>query len=393
MITSTEAKKRIESHTPLAPLVRLSLLEAAGLILGEDIIAPYDIPSFPQSSMDGYAFAYEGWAQHKSLFIDGEVAAGDSGNRPLVPANAVRIFTGAPVPQGADTVIEQEKTRVDQGFLYLEKEDLRQGQNVRDRGSEIKAGDLALMAGSLLSPAAVGFLSATGIPDVMVYKKPRVGIIVTGDELQTPGQALAPGQVYEANSATLIAALAQCHIHQIDLYKAADNLDILTQILSDALEKSDLVLLTGGVSVGDYDFVLRAAECCGVAQVFHKIKQKPGKPLYFGMKSDKIVFGLPGNPGSVLTCFYQYVLVALSKYLNQDLTLRTLEAPLSAPYQKNAGLTHFLKGYYDGREVIQGGGQESFRLATFATSNCLIEIPENDQVCLAGHLVKVHLIQ
>jgi molybdopterin molybdotransferase len=391
MISVKEAKKIISENVSSLDPVNLSLQESAGLILAEDVYASMDIPAFPQSSMDGYAFSFEGWKQHKILKITGEVAAGSNETFTLAPGNAVRIFTGAAVPAGADTVIMQEKTQVENGELKIEDETLQQGNSVRLKGSEIKAGKLALGKESVLSPSAIGFLAGIGIKEIKVYPNPSISVIITGNELQQPGQTLQPGHVYESNSFALKAILQQLHIWNIQILYATDKPEIITGSLKKALEQSDVVLLTGGISVGDYDFVLQAATECGVEKLFHKIKQRPGKPLYFGKKGNKLVFGLPGNPSSVLTCFYQYVIPALVKLSKREIGLQTIKVPLAKTFQKNTGLTHFLKGFYDGKTVAPLDAQESYRLSSFAKANCLIQIDEDITSLKEGELVNVYL--
>jgi len=392
MISVEEAKAIIEKEiSPLSP-VKKSLQDAAGKLLAEDIYAALDIPAYPQSSMDGYAFSFNAWKENNKLAVNGEIAAGHDRDIPLKAGDAVRIFTGAAVPTGADTVIMQEKTKIDNGVLIIEDENLALGTNVRPRGSEIRAGEKALSKGSFLSPAAIGFLAGLGIKELNVYPKPSVSIIVTGNELQKPGNPLQYGQVYESNSFALTAVLQQIGISAIDIVYAADNLGELTATLNNCLQKSDLVLLTGGISVGDYDFVLRASNNCGVKQLFHKVKQRPGKPLYLGKKDDKVVFGLPGNPSSVLSCFYQYVISAIGKMSNQRVALETKRVPLSNSFKKAAGLTHFLKGYYDGDSVTLLNAQESYRLSSFARANCLVQINEDVTAYPVGELVEIHLL-
>jgi len=392
MISVEEAKKIIaENVTPLTPLP-LPLQQVTGLTLAQDIHASIDIPAFPQSSVDGFAFSFNDWQQHKKLKISGEVAAGSNENFTLAQGNVVRIFTGAAVPAGADTVVMQEKIKAINGELIIEDEGIQIGNSVRPRGSEIKAGALALEKDSVLSPAAIGFLAGIGIFEVNVYPNPSISIIITGNELQQPGKPLQHGQVYESNSFTLKAVLHQLHINAIEVFYAADKPEIVTSTLEKALQQSDVVLLTGGISVGDYDFVLQAATECGVEKLFHKVKQRPGKPLYFGKKGNKLVFGLPGNPSSVLTCFYQYVFPALEKMSNRKNLPQTVKAPLSKSFQKAAGLTHFLKGYYDGNAVTPLDAQESYRLSSFARANCLIQVNEDITECRQGDLLDVHLL-
>lgn len=392
MISVTDAKKIIAANIASLKPVTSALSESAGLILAEDIYATTDIPAFPQSSMDGYAFSFEGWKQHRKLKITGEVAAGSNETFALAPENAVRIFTGAAVPVGADTVIMQEKVQIENGDLKIVDESLKEGNSVRPRGSEIKAGVLALEKANILSPAAIGFLAGIGITEVKAYPNPSVSIIITGNELQQPGKPLQHGQVYESNSFALKAVLQQLHIQNIQILHATDKPEIVTSTLKKALQQSDVVLLTGGISVGDYDFVLQAATECGVTKLFHKIKQRPGKPLYFGKKENKLVFGLPGNPSSVLTCFYQYVVPAIELMCKRKSFMQVVQAPLSVPFRSVQGLTQFAKGFYDGKSATPLNAQESYRLSSFAKANCLIEIKEEISECRAGEIVDVHLL-
>jgi molybdopterin molybdotransferase len=390
MIPVELAKELITGNTQALSPLRMRLAEAQGLVLAQPLIAPYDIPAYPQSSMDGYALAIESLGQE--IMIQGEMAAGSGEKKELQKGTAVRIFTGAAVPAGADTVLVQEKAATENGKLIVLDEKLKKGDNVRPVGSEVSKGDLAMSSGDLLTPAAIGFLAGMGIAEAEVIPRPRVRIIVTGNELQEPGKQLDYGQVFESNSSTLLSALDQLYIRDVKVYRAFDDLHQLKELLSQALEEADLVLMTGGVSVGDYDFTLQAFEACGVDLIFHKIRQKPGKPILFGARAGKPVFGLPGNPASVLTCFYQYVLPAISIQVKKDLRLRTVLATLMTPYQKAAGLTHFLKGLFSGAEARLLTGQESYKLNSFARANCLVVIPEQSVFIDSGDEVEVHLL-
>ena len=392
MISVNEAKRIIDENVSSLPPIKMPLQKAAGLVLAEDVYATMDIPAFPQSSMDGYAFSFEEWKKNKRLKISGEVAAGSNEKFTLDAGNAVRIFTGAAVPPGADTVIMQEKTQIDSGELIIEDEMIQLGTSVRPKGSEIKAGALAIEKHTFLSPAAIGFLAGIGIKEVKVFSNPSITIIITGNELQEPGKPLEHGQVYESNSFALKAVLEQLQIDNIQIFYASDKPDATTSALRKALEQGDLVLLTGGVSVGDYDFVLQAATDCGVQKQFHKVKQRPGKPLYFGNKENKLVFGLPGNPSSVLTCFYQYVIPALEKLTKRKIGLQKISIPLARAFKKAAGLTHFLKGFFDGKTATPLDAQESYRLSSFAKANCLIEIDEERTSLNEGDPVDVYLL-
>lgn len=392
MISVEEAKKIITENTIALQPVKMHLQKAAGKVLAEDIYSSVDIPAFPQSSMDGYAFSFSQWKQHKKLMIEGEIAAGSKTEILLADGKAVRIFTGAPVPPGADTVVMQEKVTVQNSTIIIADETITPGTNVRPIGSEMKAGKLALEKGTLLSPAAIGFLAGIGITAIEVFPNPSITIIITGKELQQAGNPLQYGQVYESNSFTLSSALYQLHFENINIIRTDDDLEILTGILEYALQQSDLVLVTGGISAGDYDFVLQAASNCGVKKLFHKIRQRPGKPLFFGKKENKIIFGLPGNPSSVLTCFYEYVLTTLAILTRQQLNLQTIIVPIEKSFSKTNALTHFLKGFYNGETVSVLDAQESYRLSSFAKANCLIKINEEQTQCAAGEMVEVHLL-
>ena len=392
MISVSDAKKLVlENATPLPP-AKFSLSESAGMVLAEDIYATINIPAYAQSSMDGYAFIFDDLKSNNSLIIQGEVAAGSNKDLVVSPGYAARIFTGAEVPSQADTVVMQEKTKVANGKLFIDDEMLQRGSNVRSKGSEISEGDLAVAKESLIMPATVGFLAGIGVTEVWVYPYPSISIIVTGNELVSPGQPLIRGKVYESNSFSLRAVLKQLAIHEAIVYKAEDTLETVKQVLAEALQRSDIVFLTGGVSVGDYDFVAEAAAANGIEKVFHKIKQRPGKPFYFAKKGRQLVFGLPGNPASVLTCFYEYVEPALKKMMHQTTAVQTKQAPLSTSFRKGAGLTHFLKGYYDGNAVTPLHAQESYRLSSFASANCLIKIEEEVTFCDKDELVEIHLL-
>lgn len=392
MISVAEARKILEENIiPLAP-VTASLQDAAGKLLATDVYSTLDIPAFPQSSVDGYAFSFDSWKQYDILGIEGEIPAGHGPALVLKSGKAIKIFTGAAVPPGADTVIMQEKVKAENGELILGDDLIKAGANVRPKGSEISAGQLALPAGTLLTPAAIGFLAGIGVTEVTIFPKPGITIIVTGKELQQPGLPLQYGQVYESNSYTLTTALRQFDFPVAKVVWADDDLAVLTNILSNALQQTDIILLTGGISSGDYDFVLQAATSCGVSKKFHKIKQRPGKPLYFGMKGMKPVFGLPGNPSSVLTCFYEYLIPALYQMSRQKRTLASIQVPFAKPFQKIAGLTHFMKGYYDGKGVTVLDAQESYRLSSFAKANCLVVIKEEMTACQEGEITEIHLL-
>jgi molybdopterin molybdotransferase len=286
----------------------------------------------------------------------------------------------------------QEKVSVENNMLTIHDDNLSQGLNVRPKGAEVQKGALAMEKGTYLSAAALGFLAGIGCTHVTIFSPPKVAIILTGNELQQPGSPLAFGQVYEANSVLLTAALHKTGITDVTILHSEDNPEQLASVLQSAIESHDVVLLNGGVSVGDYDYVVGAAKACGVTQRFHKIKQKPGKPLFFGTIENKLVFGLPGNPSSGLTCFYEYVLPALEKAMHKEQSVISTTAIATHDYKKPAGLTHFLKAFYKKGEVTPLHAQESFRLHSFAQANCFIVVSEESVGFSAGTTVEVHVL-
>jgi molybdopterin molybdotransferase len=392
MTTVTEAKKLIMEATRVLPAISLPLLEARGQILAEAIVSSVDMPPFDQSAMDGYAFAMESAFSEKPFLVMGEIAAGGQATVRLAPGEAMRIFTGAPVPPGADTVVMQEKIRRDGDQLWIDDLLLKKGGNVRPQSSQTKKGATALHAGTPLTPAAIGLLAGLGITHVMVHAKPRIALLITGSELAAPGTALVGGQVFESNSFALMAALQQLNIQPTLVYRSRDDEPQITAHLRAGIEQCDLVIATGGISVGDYDLVKKSMDNCGVETVFYKVKQKPGKPLFFGKCGSTLLFGLPGNPSAVLTCFYEYIVPAIEKMSGSPgLSKREAQKTLTEGFTKKAGLTYFLKGKVEGSEVAPLHAQESYQMSSFALADCLIVLEEDKTEYLKGETVSVHL--
>ena len=381
-----------ENIQPLAA-IPIKLEESAGYVLDTDIFSPVNVPSFLQSSMDGYAFAYTNGYQDSPLQISGMLQAGSSELMEVTVGKAIRIFTGAPLPQGADTVVMQEKTILQNDSITITDSNLIPGVNVRQVGADILKDSLTLTKGTLLTPATIGLLASMGLSEITVINQPSLHIIVTGNELQAIGKPLTSGQVYESNSPMLVAALQQLGIKKISVEKVTDSLDNITTALQNSIAQSDVTLLVGGISVGDYDFVLEATQRNGVEPLFYKVKQKPGKPLYLGKKGKQVVVALPGNPASALSCFYLYVtrvIDALSGTQNAPLIE---SAPITNDYQKPAGFTHFLKGYYNRKQkqVHLLTGQESYKMHSFAQANCFVELGETITEVKKGEIVEIHL--
>ena len=377
-----------DSVSRVQPAFR-EIVHSTGLAIAEDIFSPLDIPAFDQSSMDGYAVYADDIKE--PLIVQGVMAAGHAQPEILQRNHAMRIFTGAPLPAGSDTIVMQEKVIVAELGIQITDPDIPKGTHVRKRGSELKKDELVIKKGTVLSAPTAGLLASLGISSVKVYPRLSIEIIATGNELQMPGRPLQEGQAYESNVVFLQAALKPFAETSGSVLYVEDNLEKIQDALSAAIHNSDLVILTGGVSVGDYDFVRRAADQLGVLCKFHKVKQKPGKPLYFGTKENTIIFGLPGNPASVVSCFYEYVLPALRLMLHlppQEL----VSATLKREFRKVKGLTQFLKAFIEGGEVEILEAQESYRLRSFASANCLVALDENRQDYSKGEIVTVRLL-
>lgn len=383
MISVNEARKIILEQEFQTQQQIVALDVAVGRVLAKEVLAACDVPQFNNSAMDGYAFDFDGW-RGNPLDISGESAAGTPFSGILDLGRAARIFTGAAVPAGADTVVMQEKCSVEGGQLFIQDENIQKGANVRLQASQNKKGDVLLESGFLLTPGAVSFLASCGIAEVEVYVYPKVSIVVTGDEIVMPGTELALGQVYECNSFGLLAALNVLGI-AAQIVRVKDDPNLIQEVLKKELETCDLLLVSGGVSVGEYDFVVAALEQCGIEKLFHKVKQKPAKPLFAGRNSCQMVFGLPGNPASVMTSYYVYVLPFLKKLMAVESVHKT--AVLANDFKRKSGLTQFLKGKYHNGAVTLLPGQESYRMDGFAQANCLVEIAEDLEFVQAGQSV------
>jgi len=368
---------------------RMKVIQAIGFILSQDIISPINMPPFRQSAMDGYAVNLH---DELTYSIIGEVKAGDS-HRPLLnKGDAIRIFTGAPVPDTANAVIMQEKVNVTNTTLTV-KFSVAKNENIRPLGEQIIKNQIALKKGTLLTPAAIAFITSLGITEVIVNQKPSVAIVATGIELIEAGKSLIYGQIYESNATMLNSTLKNLGYQDITVHKVSDDYIKTVSILHQVITNNDMVLVSGGISVGDYDFVGRALYEIGVEQLFYKVKQKPGKPLFFGKKENKVVFALPGNPAAALSCFYIYVYPALQKisgHINFSLT-KTKAISLSN-FIKKGDRPQFLKAIYQNNKVEILEGQNSSMLHTFALANAMVYVPESIKTINIDDIVEVILL-
>lgn len=390
MIKVSEAKKLIAENCDIPKSESVELLEANGCILAEAVHSIIDTPPFNQSAMDGYAFSFEGWDKKGSLKLIGEIQTGDFYEKQLQTDETIRIFTGGRVPPGADTVIMQEKIRKDENVIYIQDENIEKGNNVRLKGSQTKKGEVALQKGQLLTPAGISFLAGIGVTKVEVFTKPLISIIVSGKELVKPGNEKSEGKIYESNSFGLVAALRQLDISPVSVETVDDEKDEIKNAISNQLQ-TDILILTGGVSAGDYDLVPAALEQCGVKKIFHKVKQKPGKPLFFGKHKHTFVFALPGNPAAVMSCFYEYIVPVVSSFTKKKY-FKKITLPLAENYQKKSGLTFFLKGKTNEQNVSILNNQESYMMNSFAVADCLVELDEETEYVSKGELVNISMI-
>ena len=402
MISVEEAQKLILENTKVLESVEVSLIEAERLVLAEDIISPLNLPYFTNSAMDGYAVKSRDTEEANesspvSLKVIGVIRAGTYPNFAVGDKEAVKIMTGAPLPERADSVVMVEYTEEEGGIVKVKKA-VNPSENVRYEGEEIKIGEIALEKGAELNPASIGFIAEFGIKKVRVYRKTKVALIVTGEEVIGLDEELKPGKIRDTNSITLSLVLSQEKVEFLFIGRARDELSDIEDKLKRGLGWCDVLIVTGGVSVGDYDYVKDALENLGVEGIFWRVAQRPGGPMFFGKCVDTLIFGLPGNPASALVCFYEYVRPSLLKMIGRkDVFLVEIEAILLGEIRKKLdGKTHFLRGHLEKRGdsyyVKSSGAQGSHILKSFALSNCLIIAPREVTLLPSGSRVKVYLL-
>ena len=389
MIAIKDAFSLLEA-TPISLIEKeVSLDKGLNLVLAATVFSPINMPPFRQSNMDGFALGLHAGLEYT---IIGEIKAGDSNAIELQPGQAVKIFTGAAVPDLAQAVIPIEKVTTSGSQLFLQ-ETVAAETNVRPMGSQIFKGAIALEKGTILNPAALGFLAGLGFISVNVYQKPTIGIVITGNELVPAGQPLPHGKVYESNALMLQTALQNEHFEEITLYQVQDDFESTKSVLENAIEANDVVLISGGISVGDYDFVSRALESLKVQTLFYKVNQKPGKPLLVGKKNHKMIFALPGNPAASLTCFYIYVKPTLKRMSGQNATYSSIASrALAHDYEVDNSRDQFLKAMVVGAEVTLLSHQDSSMLDSFALANALVYLPNGSYSLKQGDKVAVYLL-
>ncbi|MFN0206738.1 MAG: gephyrin-like molybdotransferase Glp [Planctomycetota bacterium] len=324
MLDYTEALSRVLANINIAPARELNVLAAGGLVLAQDIIADADMPAFDRSAMDGFAVRSEDTKTPDSILTKvgeqsagGDVTKGTVMNRALAPGECAAIYTGAPIPAGADAVVMVERTREENGKIYISTAVAR-GDHVRYQGEDVKKGELLITAGRELRPQEIAICATFGYPRVRAVPKPKIIILSTGDELVPIANVPGPGQIRDSNAAMVAAQAARAGGEIVDMRTVRDELDIIKSEIESAAARADVLVLSGGVSMGAYDYVAPALQQLGFAGGFHKVKIKPGKPIWFGERGAVRAFGLPGNPVSSFVTFELFVRPAIAKMLGQE---------------------------------------------------------------------------
>lgn len=383
MVTFEQAVTAIQEQVFHMPMVAVPLLESLGKYIASPIIAPIDVPGFDNSAMDGFCFAYDATHVTTSYQIKYTIKAGYTLLPVLKPGEAARIFTGAPIPGGADTVVMQEKATVMGEELLIPIQEVTRGENIRLRASQTPKGKEIVPAHTYITAELIGFLAGFGLSHLPVFQTPTIGILCTGNELVDLGQPLAPGKIYNSNAYSLQALLKSIGITNPIVAFANDELPDVQEKAKTLLEKVDVLLVSGGISVGSYDFVYEALRLNHVQPIFYKVKQKPGKPLFFGRKENKLIFAIPGNPAACITCFHVYVKPALKYLLGDKKTYHpTNTFTLAHDYTKKGSLTNFVKAIYKSGSIHILEGQESYKTDAFATSNGIVILPAEKQLFL-----------
>ena len=398
MVTGISLEQAVELITgKLSPLgsETLPALQALGRTLADHVTAPIDQPPFDRSPLDGYALRSADIAgadrDHPiCLPVVDTLYAGDEAKSPLLPGQAIRIMTGAMLPQGCDCVLRQEDT--DRGNPVSIYASLPPYKNYVYQGEDYRTGSLLLSAGTRLDAAALGVLASAGITEVAVRRRPKVGLLTTGDEVVEAGQPLPPGKIYGSNGALLTARLTELGMTSFCRH-AADSPAAVAEAMEGMLEDCDLLITTGGVSVGDKDIFHQALPLLGAERVFWKVDLKPGTPAMFSRYNGKPILSLSGNPFAAFTTFEllaQPLLAALAG--EPHLLPRRQQAILTTPYDKPSPRRRFLRGQYENGQVTLPVGHSSGQLASLVGCNCLVELPAGTPPVDAGQAIQVWLL-
>ena len=385
---------------PVATVERLHIRDALGRVLSKDVISPVNVPQHDNSAMDGYAVRFSDLKAdgEATLKVVGTAFAGQPFDGKVGPGQAVRIMTGAVVPDGCDSVIMQERATA-KGDSVAVTAVPEAGTNTRKAGEDLRKGEPALKQGHLVRPAELGLLASLGIGEVSVYRKLRVAFFSTGDELVGVGEALGPGQIYDSNRYTLYGMLTRMGCEVLDMGVIRDTPEAIEKAFAQASTAADVVITSGGVSVGEADYVKQILERLGEV-MFWKIAMKPGRPMAYGKIGQAHFFGLPGNPVAVMVTFYQFVREALATLQGQTefKPLPTMKVVCTGPIKKAPGRTEFQRGILSQSDsgewtVKPTGDQGSGILSSMSQAHCFIVLPTETGRLDAGALVDVQVLE
>jgi molybdopterin molybdotransferase len=411
MISVEAALEIILSEIKPLGMERVNVFSSLGRVLGEDIFAPTDNPPWDNSAMDGYALKAidtKTVSKNKPLILKviEDLPAGYTSKKTIKKGEAIRIMTGAPVPKGADAVLMVEETEAvlsgqrsagrNQKSEVKIFSEARLGDNIRKAGEDFRKGDLVLTKGATIRPAEIGMLASVGKPMVYVHQRPKVAVLSTGDELVEIDETPADGKIRNSNSYAIAAQVRTCGAIPVQLGIARDNKKNLREKLEAGLT-ADCIISSGGVSVGDFDFVKYVLKEMGSVMRFWKVAMKPGKPLAFGVIRGKPAFGLPGNPISSMVAFEQFAMPAILKMMGKkEVFKRVFYASLTKPIKKKSGRLHFVRGVLEQKNgkfyATPLEGQGSGILSTMVKANCLIILPEDINDADKDSKVKVQML-
>ncbi len=397
ILTVDEALAQITARiTPLHNYQTVILPNALGRTLAEAVVSPMNVPAYKNSAMDGYALAGDDLpvSGSKTLKITGTAYAGNPFAGSIELGECIRIMTGAKVPEGADTVIEQEKVQLDGESIAIDDTN-RRGQNVRHIGEDIARDSIVLPAGTILGAAQMGVLASLGIASLRIRRRLRVAVFSSGDEIRSIGETLDGSQIYDSNRYTISSLLKNLDAEVIDLGVVPDTENDIQQTLEAASLEADMVITSGGVSVGDADYIKQGLVAKG-EMFFSKLHLKPGRPLTFGKINQAVFFGLPGNPVAVMVTFMYFVRTAIKLLMgNHDYVLPAFTASCVFDLRKMSGRTEVQRGILQedaeqGLIVRSTGKQGSGVLSSMSSGNCFIFLPHHSQSVSAGDKVIVH---
>lgn len=397
-----QARRFIRNYlTAVATVEMIALRNSLGRVLAEDILSPFNVPNHDNSAMDGYAINANDLTEQgeTTLKIAGTAFAGVPFPGALATGECVRIMTGSVLPTGCDTVVIQEHVTVSDNSIRFDGSRVRPAQNVRYKGEDLALGQTALATGHIIKAADLGLIASLGLGEIKVFRKLRVAFFSTGDELASIGQTLAEGQVYDSNRYTLFGMLSRMGVDIIDMGVVRDDPVLLEKALLNAAECADVVLTSGGVSVGEADHMKALLNKLGQV-AFWKIAMKPGRPLAYGKIGQAHYFGLPGNPVAVMVTFYQFVREAMLVLMGQasPKPLPLLKAICTAPIKKMAGRTEFQRGILTKNDqndwtVKPIGNQSSGVLRSMSEANCFIVLDESVGNLEANSIVQVQILE